>query len=153
MPSAGLPIRPSRPFCTRNPHVSARRYLPAWPDMLKRPRRKMPISMTSLVDIIFLLLLFFMLTSTFSKFAEVTLSAASAGNAPSESPPIFLQLYPDRLTVNGADRPLDDLALEPEDGQAVLVSLQADVTAQRLTDALVALRQYPQLTVSVLGSN
>ena len=32
------------------------------------------ISVTSLIDVIFLLLLFFMLSSTFSKFADVELS-------------------------------------------------------------------------------
>ena len=35
--------------------------------------------MTSLIDVIFLLLLFFMLTSTFSKFAEIELAAATSG--------------------------------------------------------------------------
>lgn len=107
--------------------------------------------MTSLVDVIFLLLLFFMLTSTFSKFSEVTLSAASGGGDETGQTPIFLQLFEDRLTVNGQVQALDALALEPEDGQALLVSLKAGVTAQRLTDALVALRRYPKLTVSVLG--
>lgn len=109
--------------------------------------------MTPLVDVIFLLLLFFMLTSTFSKFAEVTLSAASGGGTAGEQRPIFLQVYEDRLTVNGQTRPLDALELAPEEGQALLVALQAGVTAQRLTDVLVELRNYPELTVSVLGSS
>ena len=121
--------------------------------MLKRPRKKRPISMTPLVDVIFLLLLFFMLTSTFSMLAEVTLSAASGGGAATGQAPIFLQLFEDRLTVNGQTQTLADLALEAEDGDALLVSLQAGVTAQRLTDVLVALRRYPELTVSVLGSS
>ncbi|MEM9576925.1 MAG: biopolymer transporter ExbD [Pseudomonadota bacterium] len=121
--------------------------------MLKRARRKKSISMTSLVDVIFLLLLFFMLTSTFSKFAEVTLSAASAGGDAAGPAPIFLQLFENRLTVNGQTRSLDALDLEPQEGQALLVSLRPGVTAQRLTDVLVALRHFPQLTVSVLGSS
>lgn len=109
--------------------------------------------MTPLVDVIFLLLLFFMLTSTFSKFAEVTLSAASGGGTSTGQAPIFLQLFEDRLTVNGQTRSLDALELKPSNGQALLVSLQAGVTAQRLTDVLVALRRHPELTVSVLGSS
>ena len=121
-------------------------------NMLKRGQKK-PISLTSLVDVIFLLLLFFMLTSTFSKFAEVTLSAASGGGEVTGQVPIFLQLFENRLTVNGQERTLATLALDPLDGQALLVSLQAGVTAQRLTDVLVALRQYPELIVSVLGSS
>ena len=121
--------------------------------MLKRAHKKKPISMTPLVDVIFLLLLFFMLTSTFSKFAEVTLSAASGGGTSTGQAPIFLQLFEDRLTVNGQTRSLDALELKPSNGQALLVSLQAGVTAQRLTDVLVALRRHPELTVSVLGSS
>ncbi len=40
--------------------------------------------MTSLIDVIFLLRLFFMLSSTFSRFAEVELTAAGASaSAPS----------------------------------------------------------------------
>ena len=109
--------------------------------------------MTSLIDVIFLLLLFFMVSSTFSKFSEVELAAASSGGAATAVPPIFLQLFPDRLTVNGQPRPLDALALTPQEGQSLLVALQPEVTAQRLTDLLVALRTFPGLSVSVLGSN
>ena len=106
--------------------------------------------MTPLIDVIFLLLLFFMLSSTFSKFAEIELSAASAGTT-ADTPPLFLQLYPDRLTLNGQDRTLSSLTLTPADNQTLLVALQDGVTAQRLTDLLVVLRDYPDLTVSVLG--
>ena len=109
--------------------------------------------MTPLVDVIFLLLLFFMLSSTFSKFAEVELTAASGGGVAAKEPPIFLQLFTDRLTVNGRAQSLDALVLEPKEGQPLLVSLQAAVTAQRLTDLLVILRKFPGLSVSVLGSS
>ena len=34
-------------------------------------RKRKPLSLTSLIDVIFLLLLFFMLTSTFTRFARV----------------------------------------------------------------------------------
>lgn len=58
--------------------------------------------MTSLIDVIFLLLLFFMLTSTFSKFLEVELSTSGAGTvAQNDSPPMFLQLTPQDLRLNG----------------------------------------------------
>lgn len=120
--------------------------------MFKRARRKSTISMTPLVDVIFLLLLFFMLSSTFSKFAEVELSAASGGGVATEKSPIFLQLFTDRLTVNGRPQSIEALVFEPKEGQPLLVSLQPDVTAQRLTDLLVVLRKFPGLSVSVLGS-
>ena len=100
--------------------------------------------MTSLIDVIFLLLLFFMLTSTFSKFSEA-----------SDAKPVFLQLGPDTLRLNGDEIALDALAgsslAEAEKGTVLLVSLGADVDAQRLTDVLVKLREMPALQVSVLG--
>ncbi|MFT6676084.1 MAG: biopolymer transport protein ExbD [Sulfitobacter sp.] len=112
--------------------------------------------MTSLIDVIFLLLLFFMLTSTFSKFAEVELSAAgSAATAPPQTPPLFLQLLPESLRLNGTEFSMDDLQnsalAKAKDGTVLLVSLRGDVTAQRLTDLLVALRAMPALRVTVLG--
>ncbi len=109
--------------------------------------------MTSLVDVIFLLLLFFMLSSTFSKYAEVELAAASGGQVSSQTTPIFLQLYPDRISVNGQDRPLDALELDPDEDQVLVVALQPEVSSQRLLDLLVELRNWPELSVSVLGSS
>lgn len=124
------------------------------PDPGRARRRK--LSMTSLIDVIFLLLLFFMLTSTFSKFAEVELSAAGPGRAAAPgAPPVFVQLSASTLRVNGRSLALATLQgsqLAQQDSDApVLVSLEADVTAQRLTDLLVALRQFPGLRVTVLA--
>ncbi|KEJ88491.1 Outer membrane transport energization protein ExbD [Sulfitobacter donghicola DSW-25 = KCTC 12864 = JCM 14565] len=113
--------------------------------------------MTSLIDVIFLLLLFFMLTSTFSKFAEVDLSVASSGSSvPSDRPPLFLQLRSDEIRLNGDIVTLETVSAsslaEAEEGTVLLVSLGAQVDAQRLTDLLVTLRSFPKLQVNVLGS-
>jgi len=112
--------------------------------------------MTSLIDVIFLLLLFFMLTSTFSKFAEVELAAAGSGVASnSAAKPLFLQLGTDTLRLNGEDVLLEGLTesalSQAEAGTTLLVSLGPNVDAQRLTNLLVALRGLPALNVSVLG--
>lgn len=113
--------------------------------------------MTSLIDVIFLLLLFFMLTSTFSKFAEVELTGAASGaTTVAGAPPLFLQLGTDTLRLNGDALELAALAASPlgdaQDGTVLLVSLGEAVDAQRLTDLLVALRRLPALRVTVLGS-
>ena len=117
--------------------------------------------MTSLIDVIFLLLLFFMLSSTFSRFAEVELAAATGGrtSAPSDTKPTFLRLGEDEVSLNGqsytlADLPeaFADLRQEDTDALPVLISLQDEVTSQRLTDLLVALRPVQGLRVTVLGS-
>jgi biopolymer transport protein ExbD len=122
-----------------------------------KPRRKRrKLSMTSLIDVIFLLLLFFMLSSTFSRFSEVELSAASGGAAPrADIKPLFLQLGAEDLTLNGDPLDLAGLvaALPPEADSPVplLISLRGGVTAQRLTDLLVALRGAPGVAPTVLG--
>lgn len=117
--------------------------------------------MMSLIDIIFLLLLFFMLSSTFSRFAEVELAAATGGRSaePSDNRPTFLRLGEDDVSLNGqtytlADLPeaFAELRQEEDDALPVLISLQDEVTAQRLTDLLVALRPVQGLSVTVLGS-
>ncbi|EAQ04700.1 hypothetical protein OB2597_05440 [Pseudooceanicola batsensis HTCC2597] len=114
--------------------------------------------MTSLIDVIFLLLLFFMLSSTFTRFAEVELAAAGAGAGLSDARPVFLRLTPGTLTVNGTENTLADLPAtldtQRQEGAdlPVLVSLGGEVTSQRLTDLLVALRAVPGLQVTVLGA-
>ncbi|MEM8654318.1 MAG: biopolymer transporter ExbD [Pseudomonadota bacterium] len=124
----------------------------------RRARRR--LSMTSLIDVIFLLLLFFMLTSTFSKFAEVELTAGGAGQGAEAAvvPPLFLQVGESELALNGAAVAMDALGMSlrqdlPEGTvQPVLVSLRDGVTAQRLTDLLIVLRSVPGLRVTVLGA-
>lgn len=116
--------------------------------------------MTSLIDVIFLLLLFFMLTSTFSKFSEVELTAGGAGQGAETAnvPPLFLQVDEDVLALNGETVAMETLeasltGIVPEgEAQPVLVSLRDGVTAQRLTDLLVVLRAMPGLRVTVLGA-
>lgn len=68
---------------------------------LGQRRSKFP-SLTSLIDIIFLLLLFFMLTSTFSKYSEVDVVAAQSGIGNSnERPELFISVSEDGWKING----------------------------------------------------
>lgn len=115
------------------------------------PFKRRPASMTALIDVVFLLLLFFMLTSTFSTFAEIELTQATATGTSQDTPQkrVFVQLGADRLVLNGVPLTLVDLAAELSTG-LVLVSLDEDVTAQRLVDLLSTLRGRSGLTVQVL---
>lgn len=115
------------------------------------PFVRRPMSMTPLIDVIFLLLLFFMLSSTFSRFAEIELSSAASGTSAPDKPieRIFVQIGAERLTMNGVAATLDELSAQIDTGQ-VLVSLDADTSAQRLVDLLVRLRGREGLTVTVL---
>lgn len=119
--------------------------------------RRRPLAMTSLIDVIFLLLLFFMLTSTFSKYAEVELLSAGAGSPPpSEQTTIFLRLNVDGLSLHGEQATLEGLpeALGTADAtttdKMVLVSLGDAVSSQRLVDLLAVLRGIQGLKIHVL---
>ncbi|CUH39283.1 Biopolymer transport protein ExbD/TolR [Jannaschia seosinensis] len=122
---------------------------------MRSARRRRRLSLTSLIDVIFLLLLFFMLTSSFSRFAEVELSAATEGAGASERPPLFLRLGADDISLNGQSLSLDALpaalASEEDETRTLLVSLAGGVTAQRLTDLLGTLRGVPNVAPTVLG--
>lgn len=110
---------------------------------LKRRKR---LSMTSLIDVIFLLLLFFMLTSTFSKYGEIELTSAGQGSAAqSDAQPHFLSLLDGSLLLNGLPVDLAELAdtLQVDDAatdQLVLISLSEQTTSQMLVDTLATLR-------------
>ena len=120
--------------------------------------------MTPLIDVIFLLLLFFMLTSTFSSFGEIELSQATSGTATQKTEPsqrLFMQLGPERIVLNGAEVTLADLvadldarvnatAAEAAQTLQLFVSLDTETTAQRVVDLLVRLRGRDGLTVTVL---
>ncbi|WP_341863750.1 biopolymer transporter ExbD [Gymnodinialimonas sp. 57CJ19] len=111
--------------------------------------------MTSLIAVISLLLLFFMLTSTFTRFSEIQLSAAGGGAAaPAETSPLFLQFGAESLSLNGtvltmSALPAEITAQHPE-ATVMLVSATDDVTSQRLVDLLVTLAPFPALSLTVL---
>lgn len=108
--------------------------------------------MTPLIDIIFLLLLFFMLTSTFTRFAEVPLVQAGSGaaDAPSQEPRIFLRLTAEGVTLNGRTPPgtLGD-ALGGEGG-LVFLSVGEGVSSQHFIDVLTTLQALPAVAVTVI---
>ncbi|MEM9277924.1 MAG: biopolymer transporter ExbD [Pseudomonadota bacterium] len=109
-------------------------------------RRKYP-SLTSLIDIIFLLLLFFMLSSTFSKYTEVQVTAAqSGGGQANERPELFISLSGDAWRVNGEEADFSNIQQVLEkyrSEQQVKAILRVTETAssQNLVDAVELLNQ------------
>jgi biopolymer transport protein ExbD len=116
--------------------------------------RRRVLSMTSLIDVIFLLLLFFMLSSTFTRFADLPLVAAAGGQAPpSDQPPAFVRLTPDAVWL---DTQMLDLAALPAALTArapvlVIVAPSEGVTSQQLVDLLAPLRGLAGVTLRVIG--
>lgn len=115
------------------------------------PFRRRTVSLTALIDVVFLLLLFFMLTSTFSTFGEIELNSPAAGQRQTAEPPqrAFLQLGADRLVLNGTPVDIEAISDQLESG-LVLINLDDDVTSQRLVDLLALLRGREELNVLVL---
>ena len=113
--------------------------------------------MTSLIDVIFLLLLFFMLSSTFSKFAEIELRLGGSGGAsgPPADRTFFLRLAEGGITLNGqvtqTEGLADRLRADGPGPTALIVSVTETAKAQGLADVLAALRGLPNLSLSVIG--
>jgi biopolymer transport protein ExbD len=120
-----------------------------------RPRRR--ASITSLIDVIFLLLLFFMLASTFSKFSEVEITSTATGaSTTSETLHHTLTISANRLLLDDIPVRLDHLAPRLNSLTAngttpvVLVNVTPEVTTQVLIDTLIQLKRIPAIQVQLV---
>ncbi|MBN9671930.1 biopolymer transporter ExbD [Roseibium aggregatum] len=120
-------------------------------------RRQKPISLTPLVDVIFLLLLFFMLSSTFTNFGQVEIGAPAGGGGSGTVPKAILVLDGERLRLNGRDI-ADEALLQSaqdlidRDIDSLLVQVRENTTTQNLVSVMTRLRSLPGLKVTVTGS-
>ena len=115
---------------------------------LEAPRTvRKPLGLTPLIDVVFLLLLFFMLASTFQKYAEIDLVAAGAGaSRPSADRPLLVRVHEDgTLDLNAQPIGLDGLAetlstAEERENLRVLIQVRKGAETQRLVDVLERVR-------------
>ena len=110
--------------------------------------------MTSLIDVIFLLLLFFMLSSTFTRYGDLPFLTATGGaTAPDGPAPAFLRVQPDGIRLNVTDVTLTDLpaALAALEATLVLIVAADGVTAQALVDVLVTAQSVPGVSLRLIG--
>jgi biopolymer transport protein ExbD len=119
--------------------------------------RRRKLSLTSLIDVIFLLLLFFMLSSTFSRNGEIAFLAAAAGSGVvTDTPPLFLRLDGTLLSLNGVVTARDDLLAAITDrigdtsAPRIIVSVTGGATSQALVDVLVPLARVPGAEITVV---
>ncbi len=103
-----------------------------------RPRR--PVSLTPLIDVVFLLLVFFMLTASFLQPGALSL-ATSLGGAAGEGAEAMI-LHADRngqLTLEGRDIAAAELASYFSEGRAVRLRSDPALPLQQLLDIAAAL--------------
>lgn len=109
-----------------------------------RPRRRP--SLTPMIDVVFLLLVFFMLAARFGQDGALNLGIASSGATTWEGSPRLVQIETGALRLNG--RLLDADAMIATlngivDTQADLIVIQSSegVTLQRLLDVMAMLEE------------
>lgn len=106
-----------------------------------RPRRRP--SLTPMIDVVFLLLVFFMLAARFGITGAVPLSQPGSGAY--DGPPRLVIVDADGISLNGV--PMDEAALAVELGRltatpddAVVLRASGGVDLQRLVDVIEGLR-------------
>jgi len=119
-------------------------YASAPPRLASEPRRRRAlVSLTPLIDVVFILLVFFMLASSFLDWRGIALDApGKAAATPSMEGALLVEVRADGLRLSGetmglerlAERVGARLALKPE--QRVLVQPAAGVRLQEAVDVL-----------------
>jgi len=116
--------------------------------------RRRPVGLTSLIDVIFLLLLFFMLASSFTRYQSLDLSSGGEGGGVAAKP-AYLRIHSaQRIDLNGrplekAEMPVRFAELQAESVVAIWSGPEADV--QDVVDVMSAARRTGLKTVLVTG--
>lgn len=129
------------------------------------PRRQRPtFVLTSLIDVIFLLVIFFMVTSQITPFSLIPLGpVAGATDAPATgsaeaAPPIAVTVQPGAARIGGKSIPLAEIGAKLADLKAagadalVLIPTRA-ATVQDVVSVLEAVRANAFGSVTVLNRN
>ncbi|MCG5514425.1 ExbD/TolR family protein [Ectothiorhodospira shaposhnikovii] len=113
------------------------------------PRRRALISLTPLIDVVFILLIFFMLASSFLDWSAVTLSTPSSqSSATEDQPPLAVQILPGgELRLAGEPVSVErlvialreQLAMEP--ARTVVVQPAGEVPLQTVVNVLDRVRE------------
>jgi len=119
--------------------------------------KKSSISLTPLIDVVFLLLIFFMLASTFLRFNAIPISAVEDGGKTEDVKEIVLIQIDggQRLQVNGVTMQVDDLSAHLDNLVAkgmtkAVVRPTRDTTVQELVTVLERARRTALTSVVVV---
>lgn len=120
-----------------------------------RPRaRRKPVGLTSLIDVIFLLLLFFMLASSFTRYQSLDISSGQAGGGTAVRPAYLRVHTAETLDLNGSPLMKTDLVarLSGLKENAVLAIWSGpEAHVQDVVDVMSAARGIGLRTVLVTG--
>lgn len=121
---------------------------------LSAPRRSRRPSLTPMIDVVFLLLVFFMLASRFGAEGAIPISGATGSDGSYDGPPRLVDVLPDRVLLNGSDireltlvTQLERLMQSPED--TVVLRARGGADVQRVVDVMqnLAAAGYPSLVL------
>ena len=120
-------------------------------------RRRRP-SLTPMIDVVFLLLIFFMLVARFGvdKVIAINLPSALGQNTQYEGAPRLVEIKPGNIvSLNGSEIPLDQLSnnlseLMPSPNALIILRSSAEANTQDLLDVLLYLKSEKITNVSVL---
>ncbi len=117
-----------------------------------RPQRRRP-SLTPMIDVVFLLLVFFMLAARFGTPLALPLQLAGGTGAPWQGPPRLITLLPDETLLNGVAvtdlaKALAPLMQSPAD--TIILRSREGADVQRLVDTLGILRAAGLTNVAVV---
>jgi biopolymer transport protein ExbD len=112
---------------------------------LARQRKSRRPGLTPMIDVVFLLLVFFMLAARFGADQSLPISAAG-GSGPYSGPPRLIDIYPDGLRLNGVETGVKRLLTELQEltgGEPATIVMRprsgADV--QRIIEVMTLLRR------------
>lgn len=125
-------------------------------DLRKTKRRRIAISLTPLIDVVFILLIFFMLASSFQKNRSVELVPPQKGkSAPTTGDDVPLTVWVtglDRYEIDGQVHRLDDMRplLEAQRSRHILINTGPDASLQDMVSLLDLTAQLSLPKVSLL---
>ena len=126
---------------------------------LNTPIRRRRLSLTPMIDVVFLLLIFFMLVARFGvdKVIDINLPSALGQSSQYEGAPRLVEIKSGNIvSLNGAQISLDQLSsklsqLMPSPNALIIVRSSAEANTQDLLDVLLYLKSEKIMNVSVLG--
>ena len=122
----------------------------------RRRANKPDVDISPLIDVVFILLIFFMLASSFSTEEAIELSMPGSGAAEGALPGSLVRIKRDGLDLNGEPLTLDELQLRARrlarapGGRLFLVQPDRGVPLQRLVVVLDALDRAGASNVSLV---